>query len=665
MWNEAKRCFSFRYPEFLPKTKLEHYFEKLRDHAPWVALKGKGGKVSRKTCWWVSDEQCSCHYTYGKDVIMNPKDEKTTQTFIDTMKELWKELHFDKLGVSPNSVNLNLYEDGSQGCGWHADDESLFDGTNRDCRILSISLGGPREFWIAEKAAKDDDGGGQVKRDRIVETTLNAGDLITMEGLMQKHTWHFVPYANHRKEATAPRINLTFRDLVVHKKGCKLRTPPNVSAAQDYRKGDEDPALTGFADYTHAWTSAHPEGSEAVRETRWTVCAQCKDTAHLKGRRCIEMDAATFAAEVDDASPLHTASPLEKITGSTKKASASTAGTLGAGKQEEASPAKAADLPRPKASSKKGAGKKGRKKEADEMLKHEAERPRDAGSTTTPPAEEFPSLPLPDACGGENDSPKSGDSFPTLPIEPVAFLRSGKEQALALVGSATPTPSASTSAATPLAAAPGAQDSASPRKQFLCRMCCVAEDSRFLRMLSLDDFLDGRRPQCSFSIGANVGKDEYESPDAVSVYANLRADVTHTYDSAREQRRGWNAWTDAEWKAWHDREKRHKWKNDESDWSNWKTRNNEGGLGGDWQDSDSPAKAQEGSRNQGQQQGQGQHHRTGQGRSKWGEQDRGRGGAAYGGYRYTNDPYGDYTPPSRSHRSGHRSADVHWQPKAR
>ena len=41
---------------------------------------------------------------------------------------------------SLNSVNCNYYPVGV-GIGFHSDDEYLFDGLNRDCLIVSLSLG--------------------------------------------------------------------------------------------------------------------------------------------------------------------------------------------------------------------------------------------------------------------------------------------------------------------------------------------------------------------------------------------------------------------------------------------------------------------------------------------------------------------------------------------
>merc|ERR1712172_206756 len=90
----------------------------------------------------------------------------------------------------PNSANLNLYANGLQAVGWHADDERLFGGKERDCAIISLSLGGMREFWVALRSVL---GGVDPAASSIVEMDLAAGDVMSMEGLFQKHCVHFVP----------------------------------------------------------------------------------------------------------------------------------------------------------------------------------------------------------------------------------------------------------------------------------------------------------------------------------------------------------------------------------------------------------------------------------------------------------------------------------------
>merc|ERR1711862_338785 len=105
----------------------------------------------------------------------------------------------------PNSCNLNLYEDGGMSVGWHSDDERLFNGKFQDIRIISFSLGARRKFELRPNWPDT----GMVP---IKPVLLGNGDLMTMEGMTQKHFQHRVP-----KEAVqGPRINLTWRWTLKH-----------------------------------------------------------------------------------------------------------------------------------------------------------------------------------------------------------------------------------------------------------------------------------------------------------------------------------------------------------------------------------------------------------------------------------------------------------------
>mmetsp|Transcript_100485 Transcript_100485/g.324022 ORF Transcript_100485/g.324022 Transcript_100485/m.324022 type:complete len:120 (-) Transcript_100485:323-682(-) len=109
----------------------------------------------------------------------------------------------------PNCCNLNLYEDGGMSVGWHADDEQLFLGRMKDCPIISLSLGQTRTFELRPNEPEE----AEPPSCRI---ELRSGDLVTMEGLMQKHYQHRVP----REKATGPRINLTWRWIRKHALRC-------------------------------------------------------------------------------------------------------------------------------------------------------------------------------------------------------------------------------------------------------------------------------------------------------------------------------------------------------------------------------------------------------------------------------------------------------------
>ena len=99
-------------------------------------------------------------------------------------------------GTKYNFVLVNRYRDGTDGVGWHADDDPLVDQTQP---IASVSVGGSRKFDL------------RMTHDRSVKTrfVLSEGDLAVMLPGCQEHCQHQVP-----KQAKAhPRINLTFRVL--------------------------------------------------------------------------------------------------------------------------------------------------------------------------------------------------------------------------------------------------------------------------------------------------------------------------------------------------------------------------------------------------------------------------------------------------------------------
>mmetsp|Transcript_88524 Transcript_88524/g.162277 ORF Transcript_88524/g.162277 Transcript_88524/m.162277 type:complete len:147 (+) Transcript_88524:3-443(+) len=110
----------------------------------------------------------------------------------------------------PDSCNLNLYEDGGMSVGWHADDEKLFQGKFCDIKIISLSLGAARKFELRKNWPEDNE-------EPVTQFLLGNGDLVTMEGMTQKHFQHRVPREEGIKE---PRINLTWRWILKHTVHC-------------------------------------------------------------------------------------------------------------------------------------------------------------------------------------------------------------------------------------------------------------------------------------------------------------------------------------------------------------------------------------------------------------------------------------------------------------
>lgn len=96
-----------------------------------------------------------------------------------------------------NVCLANLYRDGSDSMGLHADDEREL---GQNPLIASISFGAERDFKLQHKLNK-------TLRHKI---RLQHGSLLIMKGTTQEFWKHQLPKTNRKVE---PRINLTFRTI--------------------------------------------------------------------------------------------------------------------------------------------------------------------------------------------------------------------------------------------------------------------------------------------------------------------------------------------------------------------------------------------------------------------------------------------------------------------
>ena len=99
-------------------------------------------------------------------------------------------------GTSFNSVLANLYRNGSDSVGWHADDEPEL---GVDPVIASLSFGATRTLAMRRR-----DGSYRASVD------LQDGDLMVMAGATQTLWVHRVPKV---RRPVSPRVNLTFRTV--------------------------------------------------------------------------------------------------------------------------------------------------------------------------------------------------------------------------------------------------------------------------------------------------------------------------------------------------------------------------------------------------------------------------------------------------------------------
>ena len=98
-------------------------------------------------------------------------------------------------GTSFNGCLLNLYRNGEDRMGWHADDEREIDQTQP---IASLSLGATRDFCLRHRQDP-------IHRETLA---LTDGDLLVMHAGCQQQWMHGVP---SRRRIRTSRVNLTFR----------------------------------------------------------------------------------------------------------------------------------------------------------------------------------------------------------------------------------------------------------------------------------------------------------------------------------------------------------------------------------------------------------------------------------------------------------------------
>ena len=178
-------------PNFFSKQEADSYFKTIETKTNWqhddITIFGKTHKQPRLTALFGESNQ---PYGYS-NIVMYPKP------FTPTLKTIKQRIE-DNAQYKFNTVLINLYRDGNDSNGWHADNEKEL-GENPV--IASLSLGEARPFHFKHRTLKD-------QRHKII---LEHGSLLIMKGEMQHHWLHQIAKT---KKQIRPRLNLTFRKLV-------------------------------------------------------------------------------------------------------------------------------------------------------------------------------------------------------------------------------------------------------------------------------------------------------------------------------------------------------------------------------------------------------------------------------------------------------------------
>jgi alkylated DNA repair dioxygenase AlkB len=176
------------FPNFFDENQSKELFEKLLKEIPWqqddITVYGKTHPQPRLTALFGNEGK---PYSYS-NIVMHPHAWNPILMFIKNEIE-------EQCNENFTTVLLNLYRDGKDSNGWHADNEKEL---GRNPVIASVSFGAERSFHLKHNTIAD-------TKQKIV---LENGSLLIMKGTTQ-HFWkHQIAKT---AKPTGPRINLTFR----------------------------------------------------------------------------------------------------------------------------------------------------------------------------------------------------------------------------------------------------------------------------------------------------------------------------------------------------------------------------------------------------------------------------------------------------------------------
>lgn len=175
------------WPAFIRQPEADALLKELQSNLAWrqdhIRMYGKEVKIPRLQAWYGDKDAV---YTYS-GLTMTPLP--WTQTLLDIRKRCETACN-----TRFNSVLANLYRDGQDGMGWHADNEPEL-GANPV--IASVSFGEARDFDFRH-----------IISGKKYRLPLAHGSLLIMAGETQKYWQHGI---TKRRKSLGPRVNLTFR----------------------------------------------------------------------------------------------------------------------------------------------------------------------------------------------------------------------------------------------------------------------------------------------------------------------------------------------------------------------------------------------------------------------------------------------------------------------
>ena len=176
--------------EFLTPAESVDLFEYCLKKIEWkhdeAVIYGKKIITKRQIAWFADS---SFDYNYSKTSRVANKWTGELMQIKNKLQEI--------TNYSFNSCLLNLYYDGTEGMGWHSDDQNHLEP---DSPVAIISLGEQRFFKLRETK----------NRENQRKLILQNGSLLLMLHQTQKYWQHEIPKMASIKDI---RINLTWRNM--------------------------------------------------------------------------------------------------------------------------------------------------------------------------------------------------------------------------------------------------------------------------------------------------------------------------------------------------------------------------------------------------------------------------------------------------------------------
>lgn len=194
--------FDCDYALLFPKEEANILFKKLEEEVVYatgeeaqVQVFGKVHNIPRKQATY---GDAGLTYTYSGVKHL-------ASTWTPTLEYI-REAVTKTTGQTFNFVLVNRYKDGLDHIGEHRDDERELDPLYP---IASVSLGAPRDFIFRHR---DTRGKQSCSHIEPVKLELGHGSLLLMNPPTNTFWYHSLPI---RKKVVAPRINLTFRRILI------------------------------------------------------------------------------------------------------------------------------------------------------------------------------------------------------------------------------------------------------------------------------------------------------------------------------------------------------------------------------------------------------------------------------------------------------------------